>query len=330
MPKIAIDVMSGDHAPYEMIKGCILASQQVDHQLILVGNKDIILKELKKYTYPQDRITIVDAKEVITMEDSPVQAIRTKKDSSMVVGLTLVKNKKADAFVSAGNTGALLAGATFIVGRIKGVQRPALAVLTPTSKGFSLLLDCGANADVKPEYLLQFSQMGSVYMSSVMGIDNPTVGLINIGVEEEKGNSITKEAHALLKQQSNLNFIGNIEARAIPDGEADILVSDGFVGNIVLKYMEGFGLWIFKLLKEEFTKTWIRKIGAIILTPALKNLKNRFDYSEHGGAPLLGLNGLVVKTHGNAKAKEIQYTILQAIKFAEKDVVEKISKNIQS
>lgn len=327
MSKIAIDVMGGDYAPGEVIKGCIEAAKETQSKLILVGNEIIIKEELSQYTYPSEQITIVNAKEIITMEDSPVQAIRNKKDSSMVIGLGLVKNKEADAFVSAGNTGALLAGATLIVGRIKGVERPALASLIPTDKGFSLLIDCGANADAKASYLMQFSHMGSVYMKELMRIQNPAIGLINIGAEVEKGNSLTKEAYGLLNE-SNLNFIGNIEARDIPQGKADVLVCDGFTGNIVLKHMEGFGIWVFKLLKEEFTKTWIRKIGALILKPALKGLKNHFDYSEHGGAPLLGLNGLVIKTHGSAKAKQIKHTILQADKLAKQELVQKISKNI--
>ena len=327
MSKIAIDVMGGDYAPYETIKGCIEASKQIKSKLILVGNEAVITEELKKYTYSSVQITIVNAQEVITMEDAPVQAIRRKKDSSMVVGLNLVKEKKADAFVSAGNTGALLAGATLIVGRLKGVERPGLASLIPTDRGFSLLIDCGANADAKASYLVQFAHMGTIYMKELMGITSPTIGLVNIGVEEEKGNTMTKEAYGLLNQ-ADLNFIGNIEARDIPMGQSDVLVCDGFVGNIVLKHMEGFGLWVFKLLKEELTKNWIRKIGAFILTPALRNLKSRFDYSEHGGAPLLGLKGLVIKTHGSANAKQIQHTILQADKLARQDVVEKIANNI--
>lgn len=327
MSKIAIDVMSGDHAPFEIIKGCVEASNETNAHLILVGDTDIITKELKKYTYPPERISIAHAQEVITMEDSPVMAIRRKKNSSMVVGLNLIKNKEADAFVSAGNTGALLAGGTFIVGRLKGVERPALGSLIPTSKGFSLLIDCGANVDAKASYLMQFAHMGQVYMNSIMGIDKPSIGLVNIGVEEEKGNAVTKEVYGLLKQ-SDLNFIGNVEARDISLGEADILVCDGFVGNVILKNMEGFGMWILSILKEELTKNWIRKIGAMILMPALKSLKGRFDYSEQGGAPLLGLNGLVLKTHGSAKAKQVKHTILQGVKLAEQDVVKKIEKNI--
>ncbi len=327
MSKIAIDVMSGDHAPIEIIKGCVEASKETNASLILVGNKEIISKELKNHTYPIDRIEIVDAKEVITMEDSPVMAIRRKKDSSMVVGLKLVKDKKADGLVSAGNTGALLAGGTLIVGRLKGVERPALASLIPVDKGFSLLMDCGANVDAKASYLMQFSHMGHIYMKELMNIANPSIGLINIGVEEEKGSSLVKETYGLLKE-SDLNFVGNIEARDISLGQADVLICDGFVGNVVLKQMEGFGMWIFSLLKQELTKSWRSKLGAMIIMPALKSLKNRFDYAEQGGAPLLGLNGLVLKTHGSAKAKQVKHTILQGVRLAQQDVVAKIEQNI--
>lgn len=327
MSKIVIDVMSGDHAPLEIIKGCVEASHETNATLILVGNKEVITKELKNYTYPAERIEIVHAEEVITMEDSPVMAIRRKKDSSMVVGLKLVKDKKADGFVSAGNTGALLAGGTFIVGRLKGVERPALASLIPVDNGFSLLMDCGANVDAKASYLMQFAQMGHIYMKELMNIDNPAIGLINIGVEEEKGNALVKETYGLL-QGSNLNFIGNIEARDIPEGKADVLICDGFVGNVVLKQMEGFGMWVFNLLKDELMKNWVRKLGAMIIMPALKSLKKKFDYAEQGGAPLLGLNGLVLKTHGSAKAKQVKHTILQGVRLAEQDVVAKIEQNI--
>ena len=329
MSKIAIDVMSGDHAPVEIIKGCVEASKETDALLILVGKQDIITKELAKYTYPSGQIEILNAEDVITMEDSPVMAIRRKKDSSMVVALNLLKDKKAHACVSAGNTGALLAGGTFIVGRIKGVERPALASLIPVDGGFSLLMDCGANVDAKASYLMQFSQMGHVYMKELKGIEKPSIGLINIGVEEEKGNALVKETYGLLKE-SDLNFVGNIEARDISAGQADILICDGFVGNVVLKQMEGFGLWVFKLLKEELTKNWVRKLGAMIIMPALKSLNKKFDYAEQGGAPLLGLNGLVLKTHGSAKAKQIKHTILQAATLAKQDVVAKIEENINS
>lgn len=327
MSTIAIDVMSGDHAPVEIIKGCVEACREIDSTLVLVGDQDQIKEELSKHTYPSGLIKILHTDEVITMEDSPVEAIRRKKGSSMVVGLDLVKLKKADAFVSAGNTGALLAGGTFIVGRSKGVKRPALGSLIPTDKGHSLLMDCGANVDATANYLEQFAHMGSIYMKELNGIENPSVGLLNIGVEEEKGNALVKETYGLLKE-SDLNFIGNIEARDISDGQADVLVCDGFVGNIVLKQMEGFGLWIFKLLKEELSQNWMTKLGAAIIMPALKNLKDQFDYSEQGGAPLLGLDGLVLKTHGSAKANQIKHTILQGARLAEKDVAGKIARNI--
>jgi glycerol-3-phosphate acyltransferase PlsX len=259
------------------------------------------------------------------MEDSPVTAIRTKKDSSMVVGLTLLKDKKVDGFISAGNTGALLAGATLLVGRIKGVERPALAPLIPTKNGHSLLIDCGANMDAKPSYLQQFGRMGSVYMQECLGVSNPKVGLINVGTEEEKGNTLTKETFALLKEDQQVNFIGNIEAREVPSGKADVLVCDAFVGNVVLKFMEGFGLYIFSLLKTEFKRSLKTKCAALLMKKGIGNIKNKFDYSDKGGAPLLGIKGLVVKTHGNSKEKEIYSTIIQTDAFIKNDLVGKIA-----
>ncbi|MEG1827945.1 MAG: phosphate acyltransferase PlsX, partial [Cellulosilyticaceae bacterium] len=241
VPKIAVDVMSGDYAPDELIKGCAKASKDTSCVIVLVGKEQAINEALKSCTYNESKIEIVNADDIITMEDSPVTAIRTKKDSSMVIGLKLLKEKKVDGFVCAGNTGALLAGATLIVGRIKGVERPALAPLIPTKRGNTLLIDCGANMDAKPSYLTQFARMGTVYMEECLGVKNPKVGLINVGTEEEKGNTLTKEAFGLLKVDEKVNFIGNIEAREIPSGEADILVCDAFVGNVILKFMEGFG-----------------------------------------------------------------------------------------
>ena len=265
MPKIAIDVMSGDYAPDELIKGCVRASKETKSVLVLVGKEDIIKKQLANCTYDESKIEIVNAEDVITMEDSPVTAIRTKKEASMVVGLKLVKEKAVDGFVCAGNTGALLAGATLLVGRIKGVERPALAPLLPTKTGYSLLIDCGANVDAKPSYLAQFARMGTVYLKECVGIKNPKVGLINIGVEEEKGNALTKEAFKLLQEDTTIDFIGNIEAREIPEGKADILVCDAFVGNVVLKFMEGFGLWVFSMLKDEFKQNLKTKLAALLM-----------------------------------------------------------------
>lgn len=325
MPKIAIDVMGGDYAPDEIIKGCIRASKETKCVLVLVGKESVIKEKLKDYTYDPDKIEIVNAEDVITMEDSPVTAIRTKKDSSMVVGLKLVKDKVVEGFVSAGNSGALLAGGTLVVGRIKGVERPALAPLIPTKKGNTLLIDCGANMDAKPAYLDQFARMGTVYMEECMGVKAPKVGLINIGAEEEKGNALTKEAFKLLKEDEKINFIGNIEAREIPSGEADILVCDAFVGNVILKFMEGFGMWVFSMVKAEFMRSLKTKIAALLMKKGVMSIKEKFDYASKGGAPLLGVNGLVVKTHGNSKEKQIYCTIMQTEQFIENKLIEKIA-----
>lgn len=329
MSKIAIDVMSGDYAPTELIKGCIKASRETKCTLVLVGKKEVIEKELQGTTYNLDKIEIVSADDIITMEDSPVNAIRTKKQSSMVVGLNLLKENKVQGFVCAGNTGALLAGATLIVGRIKGVERPALAPLLPTKKGYSLLIDCGANMDAKASYLDQFARMGTVYMKECIGVDKPKVGLINIGVEEEKGNALTKEAFGLLTQDDKINFIGNIEAREIPSGKADILVCDAFVGNVILKFMEGFGLWVFSMLKAEFTKSFKTKLAALLMKKGVYSIKERFSYSNKGGAPLLGVKGLVVKTHGNSKETEIYSTIMQTETFIKNGLIEKIASRFE-
>lgn len=329
MPKIAVDVMSGDYAPDEVIKGCALASQKTSCTLVLVGKESIIKEKLKSCKHDASKIEIVNAEDVITMEDSPVTAIRAKKDASMVVGLRLVKEKQVDGFVSAGNTGALLAGATLLVGRIKGVERPALAPLIPTKKGYSLLIDCGANVDAKPSYLDQFARMGTVYVEEALGIANPRVGLINIGAEEEKGSALTKEAFKLLKEDDKINFIGNIEAREIPAGNADVLVCDAFVGNVILKFMEGFGTWILSMLKTEFTRNLQNKIAALLMKKSIYGLKAKFDYGSQGGAPLLGVNGLVVKTHGNSKEKQIFSTIMQTEGFIERKLIEKIASKFE-
>jgi len=324
---IAVDAMGGDHAPHEIVKGCVETANLHDIKIILVGNENQIANELSQYSYEQSKISIIHASEVITMEDSPVTAIRKKKDSSMVVGLNLLKQKEADAFISAGSTGALLAGGTFLVGRIKGVERPALAPLIPNKRGFSLLIDCGANMDSKPSYLAQFAQMGSIYMENIIGISSPKVGLVNVGAEKEKGNQLTKEAYSLL-EALDLNFIGNIEARDIPYGKADVIVCDAFVGNIILKYTEGFGLSLFDIIKEELMRSTFSKIGALMSKSAFKRVKHRFDYNEYGGAPMLGLQGLVVKAHGSSNAKAIGSAIRQAIKFKQQKIVEQIEQKI--
>lgn len=329
---IAVDAMGGDNAPTEIIKGSIEALKEYPVKLMLVGQSDKIEAELSKYEYDKSKIEIVHASQVIGNDEVPTSAIRAKKDSSIVVGLNLVKQEKAQAFISAGCTGALLTGATFIVGRLKGVERPALATLLPNRKGFSLLIDCGANVDSKPNYLVQFAKMGSIYMENIMNIKNPTVGLVNIGVEEEKGNALAKETYPLLKE-ANINFMGNIEAREIPMGKADIVVCDAFVGNVILKYTEGFAKSLLGMMKDEITQGFVSKIGALLIKPALKKMMKKLDYTEYGGAPLLGLNGIVVKTHGSADANAVKNTIKQSYNIVKTQVVAKtsemISKEIQ-
>lgn len=324
MSKIAIDVMGGDYAPDEIIKGCVLATKDIDSTLVLIGKEEIIKEKLSAYTYDVHKIEIVHADEVIEMGEPPVMAIRKKKNASMVVGLKLVKEQQVDGMISAGSTGALLTGATLIVGRIKGVDRPAMAPFIPTQTGASLLIDCGANVDAKPQYLEQFARMGTVYVEECMQIKNPKVGLVNIGTEEEKGNQLTKEAYELLSQSKGINFYGNVEARDIPQGLVDVLVCDGFTGNIILKFMEGFGKWLLGMLKVEFLKNLKTKIAALLMKQGIGSIKAKFDVATKGGAPFLGVNGLVVKTHGNSKSQEIYSTIIQTEGFIKDQLVDKL------
>lgn len=329
MDIIAVDAMGGDNAPAEIVKGAVEASKTVKYKLALVGKEDIINTELKKYQYDRDKIQVVNATEVIENCDTPTDAIKHKKDSSMVVGMNMVKKGEAKAFVSAGNTGALLTGATVIVGRIKGVQRPALGTMLPTEKGFTLMLDAGANVDAKPEYLVQYAKMGSVYYENVMGKSNPSVGLVNIGAEREKGNAMVKEAYGLLEQAEGINFTGNTEARDITLGDVDVIVCDAFVGNVILKFMEGFGKSILRIIKKELMSGTMSKIGALMASGAFKRLKkNYFEYDDIGGAPFLGLKGLVVKAHGSSNAGAIAGAIKQCEKFIDTDMVEKIAEKL--
>ena len=324
MSKIAVDIMGGDHAPDEIIKGCMKAAADIQSTLVLVGNEHIIKEKLSAYTYDPSKIEIVHADEVIEMGEPPVMAIRRKKNSSMVIGLKMVKDRQVDGMISAGSTGALLTGATLIVGRIKGVERPAMAPFIPTQRGCSLLIDCGANVDAKPQYLEQFARMGTVYVEQSLQIKNPKVGLVNIGTEEEKGNQLTKEAYQLLSYCQDINLCGNIEARDIPQGEADILVCDGFTGNIILKFMEGFGKWLLGMLKVEFLKNIKTKLAAILMKQGIGQIKEKFNVSTKGGAPFLGVNGLVVKTHGSSKSEEIYSTIIQTEGFIKNDLVPRL------
>ena len=331
MTKIAVDAMGGDNAPKEIIKGAVEAVQKRDDiQVILTGKEEVIADELAGYTYNKEQITIVNTTEVIETAEPPVMAIRRKKDSSIVVGLKLVKEKKADAFVSAGSSGAVLAGGQLLVGRIKGVERPPLAPLIPTEKGFALLIDCGANVDARPSHLVQFAKMGSIYMKHVMGVKNPKVGIVNIGAEEEKGNALVKETFPLLKECRDINFTGSIEAREIPHGQADVIVCEAFVGNVILKLYEGVGSVLISKMKKGMMTSLRSKIGALLVKPALKSTMKDFDASDYGGAPLLGLNGLVVKTHGSSTSKEVCNSILQCVTFKEQRINEKIKECIQA
>ena len=324
---IALDCMGGDNAPGEIVKGAVLAANENKDMLIkLVGREDDIKKELEKYP-SSDKLEIVDAKEVIETGEPPVAAIRKKKDSSLVKCMYMVKKGEADAMVSAGSTGANLVGGHVIIGRIKGVERPPLAPLIPTKTGFSLLIDCGANVDARPSHLLQFAKMGSVYMENVVGVKNPKVALVNIGAEEEKGNALVKETYPLLKEMEGINFIGNIEARDIPNGDADVIVCDAFVGNVILKLYEGVASVLIDKIRGSMMNSIKTKIGALLIKDLKKTLKG-FSLEEHGGAPLLGLNGLLVKTHGSSKAIEIKNSILQCITFNELDINNKFKEKL--
>ena len=328
--RVALDAMGGDNAPVETVKGAVQAVQQrKDIQILLTGREDVIKSELAKYKYPGEQIRIVNATEVIETAEPPVKAIREKKDSSIVVAMKMVKNGEADAFVSAGSTGAVLVGGQVLVGRIKGVERPPLAPLFPTLKGMSLLIDCGANVDARPSHLVQFARMGSIYMESVVGKKKPTVGIVNIGAEEEKGNALVKETFPLLKACKDINFIGSVEARDIPYGMADVIVCEAFVGNVILKLYEGVGGALLRKMKQGMMTNLRSKIGGLLVKPALKNVMKDFDASEYGGAPMLGLNGLVVKTHGSSDAKEVCNSIFQCVTFKEQQINEKIRAAIQ-
>lgn len=328
--KIVLDAMGGDNAPVEIIKGAIEAvNKREDIEIILTGKEDIINQELAGYTYNKAQISVVNTSEVIETAEPPVMAIRKKKDSSIVVGLKMVKKGEADAFVSAGSSGAVLAGGQLLVGRVKGVERPPLAPLIPTEKGFSLLIDCGANVDARPSHLVQFAKMGSIYMENVMGVKNPKVAIVNIGAEEEKGNALVKETFPLLKECKDINFIGSIEAREIPHGQADVIVCEAFVGNVILKLYEGVGGVMVSMIKKGLMTTLRSKIGALLIKPALKETMKSFDSSEYGGAPLLGLEGLVVKTHGSSNAKEVCNSILQCVTFKEQKINDQIRECFQ-
>ena len=326
--KVALDAHGGDNAPKEVVKGAINAIKDNQNLIVyLVGVEELIKKELEGFEYDAERLKIVNATEIIAMSEAPVSAIRKKKNSSIVIGMQMVKNKEADAFVSCGSTGAVLVGGQVIVGRIKGVDRPPLAPLIPTAKGFALLIDCGANVDSKPINLLQFAKMGSIYMNKMMGVENPKVGIVNIGAEEEKGNALVKDTFPLLKGCPEINFIGSVEARDIPNGDVDVIVCDAFVGNVILKLYEGLSATLISKIKESMLSNARSKIGGALVKPALRGTVKSFSSSEYGGAPLLGLKGLVVKGHGNSKAKEIKNALNQCIRFKQSGMLELMSES---
>lgn len=326
MVNVAVDAMGGDNAPVEIIKGALEALPLREGlHITFVGEEQAIKAELAKYTYDESRVKVVPASQVIETGEPPVAAVREKKDSSLVVAMKLVREGQADAFVSSGSTGAVLVGGQLIVGRIKGLRRTPLAPMIPTVAGASLLIDCGANVDARPEDLVQFARMGSLYVEHVCGVKNPRVGIVNIGAEEEKGNALVKETFPMLKACTDINFIGNVEARDIPYGAADVIVTEAFVGNVILKLYEGVGTALIGEIKKGMMANLRGKLGALMVKKNLKRVVKRFDATEYGGAPMLGLKSLVVKTHGSAKAKEIKNAMLQCMDFVESKVTDKMS-----
>lgn len=327
--KIAMDAMGGDFAPEEPVKAAVNAINEDKNIIVmLAGDKERIEAELAKYQYNKEQIQVIPTTEEISCNESPVDAIRRKKDSSMVVALRLVRNGEADAFISSGSSGAVLVGGQVLVGKIKGVERAPLAPLIPTVKGVSLLIDCGANVDAKSHHLVQFARIGTIYMKTIVGIENPKVAIVNIGAEEAKGNALVKETYPLLKECEDINFIGSIEANEIHTGKADVIVCEAFVGNVILKHTEGLAKTLISEIKKGMYSDLRSKIGGVLVKPALKETLKSFDASEYGGAPLLGLKGLVVKTHGSASAVEIKNAIFQCVQFSKQQVNEKIKEQL--
>lgn len=327
---ILVDAMGGDNAPREIVYGCMDAiNENSDFDILLVGDKNKIDSILKEKNFNNKRLDVYHTTEAITNEDSPVKAIKRKKDSSIVVGLEMLKDKKADVFLSAGNTGALMAGSKIILGMLDGVDRPALMSFLPTSKGLAVIVDAGANTMCKPVNLLQFGVMGSLYISQVFNVKNPRVGIVNVGAEENKGNDLVKSAYTLLKQ-ADINFIGNIEGRQVLDGDADVLVCDGFVGNVLIKTLEGAAGYLFGSIKDIFNKNLLTKVSALLVKKELKNFKKHMDYTEYGGVPLLGVNGKVIKAHGSSNAKAIKNAVIRAKSYVKSNVLEQIREDFKN
>jgi glycerol-3-phosphate acyltransferase PlsX len=327
--RIILDGMGGDNAPREIVKGAAIASKLVDHEICIIGDEEQVKKELSEHDYDPEKISIVHSTEIVTGEDKPVSAIRRKKDSSLVKGLMMIKRGEGDMLMSAGNSGAMMTGAVLLLGRIGKVDRPALGAVYPfLKKGtVGLIVDAGANTECRPGSMLYFAAMGSLYAEMVLGIPNPTVGLINMGIESNKGTKTLIEAHRLLelaKEHKGLNFVGNIEGRDIPMGVVDVIICDGFAGNLLLKVTEGVALSIMGLMKHHFTSGLRAKIGALILKPKLNAMKKSFNYQEYGGAPILGVNAPIIKIHGSSTYESVVNGIIKAVPYIEKDVISKI------
>jgi len=327
--RIAVDAMGGDKAPAEIVRGVALASKKIDGKILLVGKENEIKDILLKEDYNKDKIEIINATEVIENEDKPTSAIRTKKDSSMVIAFKLLAEGEADALVSAGSTGALLTGAIHFLKRIDGVARPALAPTLPSDKDNFIIVDSGANTSCKAQHLLQFAIMGSIYAKNVLGKENPRIGLLNIGAENSKGTELCKETFELLSQ-SNLNFVGNVEARDPVSGACDVVVCDGFSGNVLLKATEGTGLVLFNNVKEVFKSSPISYLAALLVKKGLYKLKKKLDYKEYGGAPFLGVTKCVIKAHGTSDAKTVCSTIMQADGFAKSNFIAELEESMKS
>ena len=327
---ILVDAMGGDNAPYSVVKGCIDAvNESSEFEILLLGDKNKITEILNKYHFDKNRIKIHETSEIITVEDIPTKAIKSKKDSSMVVGFRMLKEKKGDIFVSCGNSGALMTGALLILGRIKGVDRPSLAAMIPTKTGNGLIIDAGLNTICKPINFYQFGIMGDIYSKAMLGLKEPRVGLVNIGAEEGKGNEVLKQAHNLLSN-SNLNFIGNIEGNDVMMGNVDVIVCDGFTGNVLLKFLEGAASFFMGSLKDIFNSNVKTKLSGLMIKNEFRKYKSKLDPEEHGGAPVLGINGLVLKSHGNSNAKTVKNVVIKASKFANKNVIENIKKQFSN
>ena len=331
--KILLDAMGGDNAPDANIRGAVSAIDEIDAEVVLIGQEAVITSKVKEF-YGKSlkeispRLSVYNATQIIEMEDTPTQAIKQKKDSSMVVGFNLLKQGYGDVFISAGNSGALLTGATLLVGRIRGIDRPALAGILPAYHGRLVLMDCGANTNCKPINLLQFAQMSSIYMSNTLGIEKPKIGLLNIGTEETKGNELVRSSYQLLKKYSkdlDINFIGNVEGREAFIGDVDVIIADGFTGNVFLKSVEGIGKFVKKSLKESFTHNLWSKVCSVPSLPAIKRFSKTMDYKEYGGALFLGVQKPVVKAHGSSDEKLFKYTIKQAESFVKNKAVDQLT-----